>query len=112
MSYIEIELDKPRRLRFDLAALRDLQRRLGNKTLLEIANRIREVDLDVIMQSYYMALRWEDKALTPAAVETVLQKRIDAGGSISELINPLSEAFMAGAGMLRADGNGDDAGKA
>jgi hypothetical protein len=112
MSYIEIELDKPRRLRFDLAALRDLQRRLGNRTLLDIASRIREVDLDVIMQSYYMALRWEDKALTPGQVETLLQKRMDAGGSISELINPLSEAFMTGAGLVKAEGNGDGSGKA
>src|SRR5512139_1884184 len=106
MSYIEIDLDKPRKLRFDLASLRDLQRRLGNRTLLEIANRIREVDIDVIMQSYYLALRWEDKALTPGQVESILQKRIDAGGNITELINPLSEAFMTGAGLVKADDNG------
>jgi hypothetical protein len=103
MSYIDIELDKPRRLRFDLAALRDLQRRLNNLTLLQIANRIREMDVDILMQSYYIALRWEDKALTPGQVDQMLQRRLDAGGSISELITPLSEAFMSGAGLITSD---------
>lgn len=112
--YTEIALDRTRKLRFTIGDLRDLQRQCQGFSLLQIANKLGELDLEVIVRALWIGLRWESPKLTLVQANDLLQGQIDENRNLSEIIGPLVDAFMQGAGLVRApaDGQGDDAGKA
>ena len=107
MDYTEIDLDRPRKLKFGIAELRDLQRRLGERGILQIAERLRSLDLETVVLGYWVGLRRDDPRLTPDGVETILQAQVSSGRLLADLVGPLSDAIAAGAGLVRAEeGNG------
>ncbi len=96
---VEVELGGIRRLRFPIEQLRQLQRRLGGLSLLQIANRLQELDLDLIVWAFWYGLQWDDRRTTPEQVQVLLQAHLDGGGKLLDVVTPLSEAFMEGAGL-------------
>ena len=112
MDYTEIDLDRPRKLKFGIAELRDLQRRLGEQGVLQIAQRLRNLDLETVILGYWVGLRRDDPKLTPDGVEAILQGQLAAGRLLADFVGPLSDAIAWGAGLVRAEGNGQPQGKA
>lgn len=109
LNYVEIELDRPRKIRFSIPDLRDLQRRLNGLSLVQIVRRLQDLDLDVLVPALWAGLRREDPKLRPDDVEQLIQAHIDGGGNLGQIIGPLSDAFVAGAGLERKsaeDGEG------
>ena len=108
-EFVEVELDKPRKLRFTMGNLRVLQQRLNGGSLLHIANRIEQIDLEAILQAYWVGLTWEDRKLTVDKVQDILQAKIADGARMGDLIRPLTEAIIEGAGLFRAGADDDGA---
>lgn len=106
---VEIDLDRPRTLRFTLGGLRLLQQRLAGATLIEIANRIGQVDAEAIVHALWVGLSADDKRLTVDQAQNLIDRKIASGTRMHELIRPLVDAIMDGAGLSPApsSGNGD-----
>lgn len=103
LSHVEVDLDGVRRLRFPIEQLRQLQRRMGGLSLLQIANRLQELDLDLIVWAFWYGLQWDDRRTTPEQVQALLQAHLDRGGRLLDVVNPLVEAFGYGSGLRRAE---------
>ena len=110
--YVEVELDRTRRLRFDYDALCDLQARLGNLPVLDILDRLARLDMNAIRWAVFYGLRWEDKAVSQEAVQRLIQTKIDADAGLEGIALPVARALSLGAGLRKAEMNGDSAGKA
>lgn len=112
MYYEEITLDRPRRLRITWRDAREIERRIGMPTLDIIQNRLARLDLSAISTVAWVALRWEDKALTQEHLDDTIEKKIETGWTIEDFAISLSRVLGVGAGLRKADSNGTDAGKA
>lgn len=107
---VTIELDKPRRLRFDLNALADLEGVLG----LGIGQIFKEemIGVRVIRALLWAGLKWEDRGLTLERVGTLLNSYLESEGTLQGLLDKIMEAltaagWLAGLGGTEADqGNG------
>lgn len=93
MRTIDITLDKPRRLRFDMKALRaletDVRRELG-LPLQEAMVRWFSVTARLLVLH---GLRHEDPKLTLERVEGAIQNYIDAGGDVTLVYEAASRAL-------------------
>lgn len=107
MQDTEIVLDRPRRIRFGIVDLRDLQRMLMGSSLVQIVRRLQELDLDAIIAALWIGLRRDDGKLKRDDIERLIQAHIDGGGTLAEIIGPLSDAFVAGAGLVRPPEGGE-----
>ena len=108
--YTQIQLDKPRQLRFDLRAIRDLEAATG-KTVGEITRDLRHVGVTAILACLLAGLRHEDKSLTPNLVEKILEAYLDAGGGIRPVLKAIDEA-LASSGLLKKLADEDAEGNA
>ena len=101
MRTIDITLDKPRRLRFDMRALRaletDVRRELG-LPLQEAMVRWFSVTARLLVLH---GLRHEDPKLTLERVEGAIQNYIDGGGDVARLYEAASRALRL-SGVLGA----------
>lgn len=80
--YTEVVIDKPRRLRYTIATLQELERDLGCglKKLFE-----RDQEITTLVKLIYYGAKWDDPRLTETAVTGLLQNYIDADGDASAL---------------------------
>jgi len=102
MRAIEITLDKPRRLRFTMTTLRELEvdvRRELGLPLNEAMGRWYSITARLLVLH---GLRADDKKLTFDVVEGLLQNHIDAGGDIAKLYDQAARALRL-SGVLGAD---------
>lgn len=107
VNYVEITLDKPRKLRFQVVETRDACRRLGNLSFMALLARLNEADLESLSVMLWKGLGWEDKRLTLDAVDALVQKHIDGGGTLGDLLGYITEG-LAVSGLIRrrgAEGN-------
>jgi len=111
-SSLTVELDRTRTLRFDLAGLSLLQRRLGEKGLMPILARIDAVDVEATEAAYLIGLSGEDPKLTLDRVRRLLQFRVDAGELLANLGRTVARAIAMGAGFSEAASEEDSEGKA
>lgn len=97
--YIDIDLDKPRKLRFDVNALDDLERALGEPLGRMIAligqGSIRSLRLAVLF-----GLKHEDKNLTADRVGNLIQDWFDSGRELGDLNDLVIDAIYA-SGVVR-----------
>ena len=112
ISTLTVELDRTRILRFDLAGLSLLQRRLGEKGLLPILARIDNMDVEAIQTAYLVGLGGEDPKLTLEKVQRFLQARVDAGELLATLGRTVGRAIAMGAGFSETAPEEDGEGKA
>lgn len=97
--YTEVVIDKPRRLRYTIATLQELERDLGCglKKLFE-----RDQEITTVLKLIYHGARWEDPAITETFVAGILQNYIDADGDISVLYAQAVAGVMASGVFGRA----------
>ena len=113
---VQVDLDRPRALKFRIGDLRGLETALGNITLLDVLTRLAGLDVNALVQAVRFGLLHEEPRLNINRAEQFVQAHIDRYGDISRLADALGEALNAtGLISLRtpaAGGNGTDPGEA
>ena len=77
---IEITLDQVRKVKFRFRDIEELCRRLGNITLVQLAERAAGGDPQFVLWGLWAGLRHEDQRLTPNKVLELLDKHLESGG--------------------------------
>lgn len=102
INSVAIELDKPRRLRFDVNALADLEEHLGvgiGKVMEQEAN------FRLLRALLWAGLKWEERGLTVERAGSLLQGYLARGGDLGALAATLVEALYATSGLLSDQDN-------
>jgi hypothetical protein len=103
--------DKPRRLRFDVNALSDLEEAMGTGivTLLQEEN----LGFRAMRNFLWAGLKWEDRGLTKERVGNMMTKYLEEDGDLASLMSVVSRAIAA-SGLFRAprEGEGEKGGNA
>ena len=111
---VDIDFDKPRKLHFDLAAIRDLEAAMGGKPLSSIVNDLHSTGVTALVLALWAGLKHEDRTLNPKLVERMLERYIlKEKKSQRALGRALSDAIKE-TGLFREDeeeseGNGQEA---
>jgi hypothetical protein len=92
--YTEIVLDKPRRIRFDIAAVRDLEAALG-QPLGVIWQQLGQMGINALCLALWAGLKHEDKGLTQNLTVKLVERHIANGGKLKPIITAVTEAFEA-----------------
>lgn len=101
MRGVDIELDKPRKLRYDFNAVADLEDKGG----LGIGAMFTEerIGFSSIRLLLWAGLKWQDKGLTLDRVGNMIQAYIEIGNDLSDLMTKITEA-LALSGILGKQG--------
>lgn len=98
--YIDVTFDKPRKLRFDVNALDDLERLLGGVALGEIFGLLARGSVHALKLAVWQGLRHEDRNLTADKAGKLIQEYFDKGGRMADLSDQVVDAIYA-SGILR-----------
>jgi hypothetical protein len=90
---VEIVLDKPRTLRFTLGALRDLQR-VSGQPLHQFVATMGEVSIDHLLWTIWAGLKHAWPKLTVEQTQPLIEKYLENGGTLPELMATVNEAFL------------------
>ena len=92
-QYVEIELDgKTRLLRFDFNTVSELEERLG-KGIIGVLTK-EQVGFNMTRALYWAGLKWKDRGLTIERTGQMLQKEVEKGKSLNDLMEPVVNALM------------------
>jgi hypothetical protein len=90
---VPIQFDKPRELKFDLRATKDLEAAMGGQPLGAIVLQLQQVGVTAITTALYHGLKHEDKGLSVPLVTKMLEQYITNKGSLRKLGRALSDAI-------------------
>jgi len=92
-QYVEIELDKPRRLRFDVNAIADLEEKLG----ISFGHLLHpsRAGFSSYRGLVWAGLKWEDRGLTLERAGNMLQQYFANGGTEEQLTEWIDKALVA-----------------
>lgn len=90
-----LDLDRPRRLRYDFKAIRRLRERYVGKEMGDLM----EVAVDELPFFAWAGLVWEDPTLTPEAVENLLDEAIGKTLTVAGAAETIAGAMVAHIGM-------------
>jgi hypothetical protein len=96
---VSLDFDKPRQLKFDLAAVRDLEAAL-NKPLAAVLDDIMHLGVNALVLSLWAGLKHEDRTLNPKLVERMLTAYIEKKRSLRILGRAINDA-MDETGLFR-----------
>lgn len=99
---VKIDLDKPRNLKFDIRALKDLEAAMDGKPLMNIIRDVMNGGVTAIVTSMWAALKHEDATLNINLVTKMLQSYMDQGKNLRVLGRALGEAFKE-TGLLKTE---------
>lgn len=92
-GYVEIELDgKLRKLRFDFNAIADLEEYFNKGLQVILAQE--NIGFNTIRAFYWIGLKWQIHGLTLQTIGGYLQKELENGKDLTELVNPIVEALQ------------------
>jgi hypothetical protein len=108
MRSIALDLDRPRRLRFDLNSSRlattTLQRYLPERAdklkLTDAATLLLQHDQDAIVVFLMAGLSHDDRGMSQRKIEDLVQAQLDKGKRIEDFSMPIIEALEA-AGLIQ-----------
>lgn len=95
--FVNIELDKPRRLRFTFNDLADVDAKLGSSVLYMLADpeRIAErFNFNVFRTLLWAGLKWEDHTLTVERVGNIIDSYLEKGGDFNYVVEKLIEGLV------------------
>jgi len=104
MNYVNIELDRPRRIRFDTNALCDAEEALG-VGIGAMMNQ--QMGFRAIRALLWAGLKWEDRGLTLERTGTLIQKYLENGGDLGALGETLTRALMVSGLFESSEGNSE-----
>lgn len=90
---VSIDFDKPRQLRYDLAAVRDLEANLGGKPLADVVNDLARMGVNTLVMALWAGLKHEDRGLNPKLVERMLTNYIQEKRSLRALGRAINDAL-------------------
>lgn len=91
----QVVLDRPRNLRFDIAAVRDLEAALGGQPLGLIWQQLGNMGINALCLALWAGLKHEDRGLTQNLIVKIVEKYIANGGKLKPVISAVTEAFEA-----------------
>lgn len=105
---IPIDFDKPRQLKFDLAAIRDLEAQMEGEPLGVIVGRLANLGINALVTALWAGLKHEDRTITPHLVTVRLDAYLKAGRPLRKLADAINDALeesglFKGAGEETAD---------
>lgn len=103
---VSIELDKPRTLKYSLAALRDLEAAMGGASLGQITVLLAQVSITATVTALWAGLKHEDASLTQKKTMEIVEQWLDEGGSLPVLAKAIDDA-MSQSTALRAATSGE-----
>jgi hypothetical protein len=90
---VSIDFDKPRQLRFDLAAIRDLEAAMGGEPLGVVVDRLANLGVNALILALWAGLKHEDRALTPHLVTVRLETYLKNGRTLRALADGINDAL-------------------
>lgn len=93
--------DRPRLVRFDINALDDVERYVDREVRDLIADGSLGLKVRATRALLWGGLKHADPGLSPPAVGDIIQRHLDAGGTLVEVYNAVFEALIA-AGVVRS----------
>lgn len=106
---VEIQFDQPRRLHFNLKALRALDRVMGQVGIAKALELLRALNFETLERVIWAGLLHEEPTLAPNVVVKRLETFVDNGGDASDLFRA---AYRAVNGSRVFGKPEDDAGNA
>ena len=100
-QYVDVHLDKPRRLRYTINGIRELERHFGKSfgQIFDSGNMGYE-EIIILLTIGFKYGETERRALTDSVVGDIIQKRwLDNGKELGELVDYIVEAMQA-AGII------------
>lgn len=91
--FVEVTLDRPRHLRFDVAALDKLEQALGGQPLGEIVGRLDKFSVTALITACWIGLRHEERSLSRDRVAKLIQDFFDGGGTFVTLVELVAKAL-------------------
>lgn len=98
-TYVEIDLDRPRKLSYRFSDVHDLCRRLGNISIIGLAKQAEALDPAALVSLLEFGFRHEDRKLSYERAKELVDMYIERGGLLRDLINKIVAALMAGLGL-------------
>lgn len=99
---VRIEFDKPRELKFDLRAIKDLEANMGGQPLGTVVQQLSQLGVTALTMALWAGLKHEDKALSPNLVTKYLERYIHDGKSLRVLGRAVNDAIEE-TGLFRMD---------
>ena len=99
---VQIELDKPRELKFDLRAVRDLETQLGGQALGAIVLQLSQISVSAMTMALWAGLKHEDRTMTPNLATKLLEQYVKDRKSLRKLGRALNDAIEE-TGLFRTD---------
>jgi hypothetical protein len=90
-----IRLDRDRRLKYRVSDLRELCRRLGNIGIKQLLEKLGDMDLEALIHTLHVGLRWEEPKMRIDRAEELLQIAIDKDGSLKQVMQAVIEGLVA-----------------
>jgi hypothetical protein len=99
---VPLTFDKPRELKFDLRAIKDLEANMGGQPLGAVVTQLGQMGITAMTMALWAGLKHEDKTLSPNLVTKMLETYIQKGGSLRVLGRALNDAIEE-TGLFRSD---------
>ena len=90
---VDLEFDRPRRLWYDLAAIRDLERAMDGQPLGLIVNQLAQLGVNALVLALWAGLKHEDRTLNPNLVTKRLEAYIKDGKSLRTLADAINDGL-------------------
>lgn len=104
---VPIVLDKPRELKFDLRAIKDLEANLNGQPLGLIVQHIAQLGITAMTMALWAGLKHEDRAMTPSLATKLLESYVQERKSLTKLGTALSDAIEE-SGLFRGEDEGQE----
>lgn len=104
-GYVEIALDRPRRLHYDTNAICDLEEKLGKP--ISAALDSQSAGFSMVRALLWAGIKHEDKGMTIERTGRILNDYIVAGGSQQALGDRINQALKA-SGLFGRNGEDGD----
>lgn len=88
-----VMFDKQRDLKYDLAAIKDLEAQLGGQPLGAIVQQLSQMGISALTVALWAGFKHEDRSLTPNLVTKMLEAYLQKGNRIGTLMNAVSDAI-------------------
>ena len=106
-SYVQIHLDRPRNLRFDINAFADAESLMGGSVLEILGNETGLLRFSVQRALIWAGLKHEDPSLTPQKVGSLMQEHLTNGHSLTDLMKAVNDGILA-SGLISESKKGDN----
>jgi len=90
---VSVEFDKPRLLKYDLAAIRDLEAQMDGEPLGVIVNRLANLGINAMVLALWAGFKHEDRTITPHLVTVRLDTYLKAGKKLRLLADAINDAL-------------------